>query len=927
MSDDAEFWQSEPIPSGPWQPQHVVDEGSQIPGGGEPGPPGPEGPVGPAGPIGPAGPVGPAGPGAGGSTGLPSISALKGFDVTGGGGLAPATAGGDSMFVQSYYGDGLYGGGWFRWDPASAVADDGGIFIKPTAVSGAGRWCRVFIGNLDACMWGCKADAVLSGYNYTGTDNSAMFQKAVTYCSQQRLTLCVREGQYRFPQAATGNSPAFISPSWCVISGVPGATIICLDMAPSIPYHTYWVAAANYAAPENSQLDIYDFFRVYGLTFQGLWEQTPPDPQEFRYTPLWMRNYARLEIDTCTFLNIKGAAMLNRWNASFYCCDCRFDKIARAAVHSLGSPDSIVSRNWIRYADDDGVALQSLNPVQPPDRPQRGRLIVADNILEHAEGIHCVGSHEMQVTGNLLRLCHGTGMTIGITGPQYGAGGKSNIVVSNNIMLDQLKKWHEDLNQWGQGGSAGYGDAYLQVGGMNVSGYQRITFAGNSAAAVDLAGNIITSTAHPFNNATRVIYDSDAAGNAIGGLVFRQAYWIINATANTFQVALTQGGAAVDLTSLGTGTDHRFLVLPGEYMNAARGVLHPWGLDDSLTSPRWGWINPSSDEGDGYTTAGSYNIQVRGNIFARTLPLVADYEKWGYGKLLVNDIGMISPPVDVTAFHDWGLRVLGDVRNVIVDGNIFFGFVEYTSLGNNYLRGAVFLDRTNSSYDNQSHQRVKITNNIAVDVGFGVRSLRSSSPNNANSDVIIENNLIACDPYLKSSRRNAAKDGTWQISATNVFNPVCIDAGGMSGWVIRNNDLRHAYWPALPANQTTLANQHLLENNLLRCEPAAIGPSASNKGFADLPTASPAWRYMIWGSDPTGNNWNRLINNCLTYASSVPSTGTYVQDHYVAKLGRTYIAGTPGKVLKGWIRVTTGSGAVLDTPPTPDWVSDYAYNA
>lgn len=52
-----EFWQGGVVPKGPWQPLHVVDEGSAVPVP-EPGPPGPQGPQGVPGPEGPPGPGG-----------------------------------------------------------------------------------------------------------------------------------------------------------------------------------------------------------------------------------------------------------------------------------------------------------------------------------------------------------------------------------------------------------------------------------------------------------------------------------------------------------------------------------------------------------------------------------------------------------------------------------------------------------------------------------------------------------------------------------------------------------------------------------------------------------------------------------------------------------------------------------------------------
>lgn len=53
-------------------------------------------------------------------------------------------------------------------------------------------------------------------------------------------------------------------------------------------------------------------------------------------------------------------------------------------------------------------------------------------------------------------------------------------------------------------------------------------------------------------------------------------YWIVGATANTFQLALTVGGAAIDLTGDGTGT-HTFNPVP-DYIEEVPGTGNLAGL-------------------------------------------------------------------------------------------------------------------------------------------------------------------------------------------------------------------------------------------------------------------------------------------------------------------------------------------------------------
>lgn len=66
----------------------------------------------------------------------------------------------DRLFVTvaGYYAINDGGGGQFYWDEFSTEADNGGTIIKPTAISGAGRWKRVFGREVSVLWFGAKAD-------------------------------------------------------------------------------------------------------------------------------------------------------------------------------------------------------------------------------------------------------------------------------------------------------------------------------------------------------------------------------------------------------------------------------------------------------------------------------------------------------------------------------------------------------------------------------------------------------------------------------------------------------------------------------------------------------------------------------------------------------------------------------------------------
>ena len=75
---------------------------------------------------------------------------------------------------------------------------------------------------------------------------------------------------------------------------------------------------------------------------------------------------------------------------------------------------------------------------------------------------------------------------------------------------------------------------------------------------------------------------SNSGGGLPGGLAASTRYWVVNVLGDTFQLATSRGGAAIDITSAGTGTHSFILIGSATYDFQAAdvdtaGVFHAYG--------------------------------------------------------------------------------------------------------------------------------------------------------------------------------------------------------------------------------------------------------------------------------------------------------------------------------------------------------------
>lgn len=127
---------------------------------------------------------------------FPTMVALK---------LVAGTATGKRAYIREYNTGTNLGSGWFTWDAASTVSDDGGVVIKVTGVA-TGRWVRDVGGFVTPTMFGA-----IGGSGNSANDTTA-HQKALAYATANKKVLRLDPGEYYLTAALTysGANPVVI---------------------------------------------------------------------------------------------------------------------------------------------------------------------------------------------------------------------------------------------------------------------------------------------------------------------------------------------------------------------------------------------------------------------------------------------------------------------------------------------------------------------------------------------------------------------------------------------------------------------------------------------------------------------------------------------------------------------------------------------
>lgn len=342
---------------------------------------------------------------------------------------------------------------------------------------------------------------------------------------------------------------------------------------------------------------------------------------------------------------------------------------------------------------------------------------------------------------------------------------------------------------------------------------------------------------------------------------------------NQDNVVINLGGDAANATGLDA--------VPG-YPDATGVIIRP--------EP---YIYNYSASGSPLPVPPNINHVISGNSFLQTLPETAKFSDIGFGDFFGYEGVEVDPEVayDELLDVDW-IQVESYQNNTLIANNVVSGFSR-----------ALYLGKASSS--NVRLRNFVMQGNILHNLRLCVMECRTSLANDPDGlDISFRGNSVDLDPYLVNTNR--VSTGGWTSNAANTDGLfIKVRGNDVSAIRVFNNEFRNIC--SLSGGMKTFGNIYL-------CEPASINAfSTSNLGVGLVPQGE---RVLLIDSDPTAATYGSPVSAMVENATAMPATGTYVEGHFVTNSNPTVAGSASSKyVIRGWLRLTTGTGHVADT----DW--------
>ena len=412
------------------------------------------------------------------------------------------------------------------------------------------------------------------------------------------------------------------------------------------------------------------------------------------------------------------------------------------------------------------------------------------------------------------------------------------------------------------------GNHIIDAQGIDVLAARQANISDNTLDSVRQSAISVTTT-QPGSAATEGNSADEAiliTGNKVTNLLNRQNIDNVN-----------QGASAIIVNGISARAGG-YGAAPGEAVAGTAKVVDPY--------PEFMGNSQSST----VAVSGGHAIVVEGNLIARTLPASNGsdprYKSWTDFRqgTITSRLGPQNPTLAESDMQGACVALTGgNLRDVLIQGNDCHGMSDgLTVTGDANSHYADIVYRGNNDVDYTGH-------GILVNTG-------------GRLGLLAEDNLFDGDPFQKSPARGA--NGTW----ANTGGPSGLYRQSGSGVVFRRNTLLNL---AMDTNTSTTdpASGYLFEANTDEGDPLNVNSfQTTNKGIGYVHNGG--FRQVQLDSDPASATYDTILSVPVPAASSMPTTGKWVQGAYVANA-------TPGATgPSGWLRLTTGSGNAAGT----DWL-------
>ncbi|MFC5846749.1 right-handed parallel beta-helix repeat-containing protein [Deinococcus petrolearius] len=308
---------------------------------------------------------------------------------------------------------------------------------------------------------------------------------------------------------------------------------------------------------------------------------------------------------------------------------------------------------------------------------------------------------------------------------------------------------------------------------------------------------------------------------------------------------------------------------PGQYSKTAQAFVRPedYWYANGNTLPR----------------AGGRFFQIVGNVVAQTLPDVARYSDWGYGRAWTC-AGELDPNCagHIGGYDAQGIYLEGPLADVRIDGNTVYGMTVGINLS------AV-----------ESAARLHVLSNIltrftqaGLALQGGTLAQRPAVP------VVVTGNTFDGDPLVVADGRTG--DGRW----AETVGPAALAVGGVWEYAVEGNRFRNVR--AVISDRAHADGHGTWGRNTLICQPR--DDDSQSRGIRYLYGVTQAHLVAENGNPQDVSGFGKLLGTSGSGESSTrPGTGYYLKGQFVRNSNPTVQTDSAGNrfLTLGWVRQTT----------------------